>query len=319
MGFCPHKHVGLWILLISLGLAVPGFGQYREYAIYGKVLDPQKRPLESVEIALRDIETSRSYTLKTKKDGEFRFAGLPHGVYKVVFKKEGYATKEDEWKFKTPQSTMLRVEIPPIILVSQEFIQEAERLRQAEAGVLKGAEKIKEGDLDGAIAALKGVLEKNPNDANALYLLGLAFLKKNIIPEALDAFLQVTRLSPNFAAAFSYLGVCYQRQNQPEKAILEYRKALELNPSDPNVSYDLGLILFGLTRIDEALASFEKALGLSPDDPAYLEMAGRCYLNKADFSKALVHLEKAKAACKDPEKTKFLDELIARLREQIKK
>jgi tetratricopeptide (TPR) repeat protein len=305
--------------LISLGLAVPGFGQYREYAIYGKVLDPQKRPLEGVEIALRDIETSRSYTLKTKKDGEFKFAGLPHGVYKVAFKKEGYATKEDEWKFETPQPTMLRVEIPPIILVSQEFIQEAQRLRQAEAAVLKGAEKIKQGDLDGAIAALKDVLEKNPNDANALYLLGLAFLKKNMIPEASDAFLQVTQLSPNFAAAFSHLGVCYQRQNQPEKAILEYRKALEMDPSNPDVSYNLGLILFGLTRIDEAQASFEKALSLRPDDPVYLEMAGRCYINKADFIKALECLEKAKAAYNDPERAKFLDELIVRLKEQIKK
>ena len=51
-----------------------------------------------------------------------------------------------------------------------------------------------------------------------------------------------------------------------------------------------------------------------------LEMAGRCYINRANFEKAIDYLEKAKAGyAADPEKVKFLDDLIAKLKEQIKK
>jgi tetratricopeptide (TPR) repeat protein len=81
----------------------------------------------------------------------------------------------------------------------------------------------------------------------------------------------------------------------------------------------MGLVLFGLGRIDEALPRFEQALALRPDDPAYLEMAGRCYINKADFPKAVEYLEKAKAGTTDPDRIKFLEDLIATLKAQIKK
>jgi Flp pilus assembly protein TadD len=315
----PHILLGTSALLAALFLAGPVFGQYREYYITGKVVDTQKNPIEGVEIVLRDAGSSRSFTLKTKKNGEFKFAGLPRGDYKVVFKKAGYAVKEDGWKLIEARAVMEKVEIPPIIMVSEEIVREVQRLKETEAGVKAASEKIKKGDFDGALAGLKGILEKNPQDSNALYLTGIAYLRKDMPVEASAAFLRVTELSPKFAAAFYQLGVCYQRQNQPEKALAEFRKAIELEPGNPDVFYNSGLLLFGLTRIDEALAYFEKALALRPDDPAYLEMAGRCYTNKADFPKAVEYLEKAKAGTTDPDRVKFLEELIATLKAQIKK
>jgi len=97
MSYRTRQFFWLLFLLIGLTLTLPTFGQYREYYLYGKVLDIQKNPLEGVEISIRDVDTNRSYTANTKKDGEYKFVGLPHGIYKIVFKKEGYAEKEDEW------------------------------------------------------------------------------------------------------------------------------------------------------------------------------------------------------------------------------
>jgi tetratricopeptide (TPR) repeat protein len=48
-------------------------------------------------------------------------------------------------------------------------------------------------------------------------------------------------------------------------------------------------------------------------------MAGRCYTNQGKFEKAIECLEKAKAGYTDQERVKFLDDLIAKLKEQIKK
>jgi tetratricopeptide (TPR) repeat protein len=306
-------------LLIGLILTLPTFGQYREYYLYGKVLDIQKNPMEGVDISIRDADTNRSYSTKTKKDGEYKFVGLPHGTYKVVFKKEGYAEKEDEWKFETPQDKIQKVEIPPVVLVSQVQAQEQKRMKEMQGAIQEVADKFKQKDYDGAIALLKGNLEKNPKDANSLYLLGMSYSRKQMYSEAINALTQVTELIPKFAPAFFELAVCYQQQKDLEKALDSYQKTIELDPNNPDAAYNSGLILFGMNRVEEALGRFEKALSLKPDDAAYLEMAGRCYINQANFQKAIDYLEKAKSGNTDAEKIKFLDDLIIKLKEQIKK
>jgi tetratricopeptide (TPR) repeat protein len=313
------RWLGVFVVLGIL-MVFPGFGQYREYYAYGTVVDIQKAPLEGVEVTIREIHTDLSFTQKTKKDGVFKFAGLPHGTYAVVFKKEGFAVKKDEWKFEKPQDKMQRFEFPPVILATQEFVQESERMKEAAAGVKDAAEKVRLGDYDTAISKLKAILDKDPKDSNALYIIGMAYLKKKMWGEAILSFLQVVDLSPKFAASYYQLGICYQQQKELPKALEYYQKAMDLDPSNPDTPYNSGLILFELNRIDEALACFEKTLSMKPGDPASLEMAGRCYINRANFEKAIDYLEKAKAGyAADPEKIKFLDDLIAKLKEQIKK
>ena len=130
-------------LLSALWGAGTASGQFREYYFHGKVVDTDKKPLDGVEIKLRDVATSRGYTVKTNKEGEFKFAGLPHGVYKVTFQKEGFAFKEDEWRFEAPQDTMQKVEIPDVTLVSQELVAKAEQLKSMEAEIKSAADKIK--------------------------------------------------------------------------------------------------------------------------------------------------------------------------------
>jgi len=309
----------LFIALSVLVVAGPGFGQYREYYISGKVLDTQKAPLEGVEVILVQADTNLSFTAKTKKDGTFKFAGLPHGRYSALFKKAGYAEKKDDWNLQRPQDKMVKFEAPPVILATQEYAQQAALMKESAAGVKDAAEKVRQGDYDAAIVKLQAILEKSPADSNALYLLGLSYVKKKEWAAAQAPLLKVVETSPGFAAAHYYLGICYQQQNEPEKALERYRKASELDPSNPDNLFNAGLVLFGLNRIDEALDSFNKTLALRPDDPASLEMAGRCYINKADFKKAVDCLERARAGyAADPEKVKFLDDLIAKLKEQIK-
>lgn len=319
---------------LLLALILPGAAQYREYHIVGKVLDSQKNPLEGVVIVLRDQATSRSYTFKTNKEGSYKFVGLPHGVYQVVFRKEGFAEKVDEWRFAEPQDRIKKVEIPPVSLVSEDVIAEAERMKQSAAEVKAAAEKVRAGDYDGALADLGPIVAQNPNDSNALYILGMAHLKKAQHAEAEAAFLKVRELTPNFPAVHYQLGVYYQQSGKAEEALAAYAKAAELDPANPDSAYNSGLILFSQARAAEALALFEQALEIRPDDPAFLEMAGRCHINlaavrkpdgaieidRASFEKALGYLEKAKSGyAADPDKVKFMEELINLVKEQLKK
>ena len=318
MKYRVHRFVLVLIALIGILHFNPLHGQYREYYFFGKVVDPQNEPLADVEIMLRDVETSRSYNVKTNKKGEFKLAGLPHGIYKVTFEKEGYVLKEDEWRFTERHNRMQKVEIPPVTLVSESQFQEAVRLKEMEGAVKDAQDKIRERDYDGAIAMLEDVLAKDPEDPNALYLIGMSYSKKQMYTEAIEALIQVARLVPNFPPAHFELAICYQNRGDQDKALEHYRKTLELDPNNPDAAYNVGLILFQKNLMEEALTFFEKAVSLKPEDPAYLEMAGRCKIHQGDLAKAVEYMEKAKAGYTDQEKVEFLEDLIAKLKEQIK-
>ena len=302
----------------ALVLSVTVLAQYREYYIRGKVLDTGRQPIPGVEIELRDVATSRSFHMTTGKDGAFKFAGLPHGIYEATLTKEGYPPTKVEWKFEAPQDTMQRVEIPDIVLASQEQVQKVAARKDAESGIKEAAEKIRQGDFDGAIPRLEGLLGKNPKDADALYFLGLSYAGKQMYREAIDALTKVTELSPKFAAAHFELGVCHQRLHDTPRALAAYEKGLEIDPSHADSAYNAGLILFDTNRIDDALARFEQGLVSKPRDPDLLEMAGRCYIHQAKLRRAVEFLEKARGVTPDAAKAAFLDELIAKLKAEMK-
>lgn len=310
------RRAGLLGGLVVLGLAAPAPAQHREYYVHGRVVDAQQKPVAGVAIKLREVASSRSFQLKSDKDGVFKFAGLPHGVYEVTVEKEGYATRTDQWKFEAPQDRMQKVAVPDLVLVPQAQVDAAQRLKAAEAEVKKAGEMLRQGDLDGGIAVLEAVLARSPGNAHALFFLGLGYARKKMYPEAVRALNEVTRLTPTFAGAWFELGVCHKELGQKEEALAAYRKNLELDPANADALYNAGLILFETNRIDEALARFEGGLSARPGDPDLLEMIARCHINKGAFDTALGYLEKARAAATDPDKIAFLDRLIQTARAQ---
>lgn len=290
-------------------------GQYREYYIFGKIIDPKNQPIPKVEVLLQDIATNRSYQVLTDAKGEYKLAGLPHAIYEVTIKKDGYETKTDKWNLETPQERMQKVEIQPIVLVSGEEIKKIKRAKQAQAEINEAMENMRQGNFDSAITILKKMVEDNPGDANAYYLLSLSLFRKNMLPEAIEALNRTIELAPDFAKGYSQLGVCYREQKELDKALGYYEKALQIEPNLVDARYNKGLVLFELGRVPEALNSFEKALELKPDEPEFLEMAGRCYINQREYFRAIDCLEKAKKGYSNKEKIELLDQLITKLKE----
>lgn len=309
--------LGISFLFFCLIFANPGFSQYREYYIYGKVVDTDNQPLANAEIRLQDTNTSRSYKISTNKKGDFKLIGLPHGIYQATIKKDGYKTVTAEWNFATPQDRIQKVEIETIVMVSEEQILRVERAKQAQADFNEATEKVQQEDYEGAIVILEKMIKDNPEDANAYYLLGISYLKKGMLPEAAEALTRTTEIVPKFGGAYHQLGLVSKEKRELEKAIQYYEKALELEPKRVDSLYNIGLILFELNRIPEASAYFERALEINPDDAEILEMAGRCHIHQGDYAKAIEYLEKAKEKYSDQEKIEFLENLITKLKEQI--
>jgi Flp pilus assembly protein TadD len=312
------ERVGAAGVIAALLLGAPALAQYREYYIRGRVVDTQKQPIPDVQIRLQDAATSRSFDMKTGKDGAFKFAGLPHGVYEATFTKEGYPPLKVEWKYETPQESMQRVDVPDVVLASQEQIQKRDWAKETESGTKEAAEKIRQGDFDGAIARLQGLLAKDPRNVHALFFLGLAYVGNQMYPEAIDALTRVTAQNPTFPGAEFELGVCHRQLHEPEKALAAFEKSLEIDPKNADAAYNAGLILFEQSRIEDALARFEQGLAVKPQDPDLLEMAGRCYIHQGKLDQAVESLEKARAASTDAGKIAFLDELVAKLKARTK-
>jgi tetratricopeptide (TPR) repeat protein len=301
----------IWTVAALLALwAGPAAAQYREYYVRGKVQGTAGEPLADVQVELRDKSTSRLYHLKTGKDGFFKFAGLPHGVYTVTFRREGYAPKDDEWDLDAPQSRMKRVDMPDVVLASEAQVQKTQRMEEAGARNKQAAEKVRSRDFDGAVALLKPALDRNPDDADTLFLLGLAYSGKGLCGEAVSALTRVTELMPTFPGAYLQLGACQRKLGDSTKALAAYDKHLELEPGHADSAYNSGLILFENDRIEEALARFQAGLAARPEDPDLHEMAGRCHINQGRFKDAVEHLRRARAAATDPEKQALIEELI---------
>ncbi len=315
------RRILIFCLVLSLfcpTLVLPSLGQYREYYIYGKVVDANNQPIQGVEVALQDKNSSRGYSVKTNKKGEYKLVGLPHGVYSVTVEKEGYETMTDEWDFNTPQDRMQKVEMQPITMVTKKEFSDFKRAKQAEADFKEATEKMRLGDFDTVIKITKRMVTDNPEDTNAFYLLGIAYMKKKMYSEAIESLTRVTELTPSFAGSFHQLGLCYLEQNDKKKALEYFEKALKLEPNSGETLYNAGLILFESNRIPEALTYFEKALELSPEDADFLEMAGRCRIHQGDYPRAIEYLEKAKEKHSSQEKIAFLEDLIMKLKEKIK-
>jgi tetratricopeptide (TPR) repeat protein len=302
--------LGAATTLGTLLLAVSALAQYREYYVTGRITDPQKQPIADVQVDIRDESTSTTFHVKTDKKGIYKFAGLPHAVYKVSFTKDGYAETTDEWKLDVKQDTMKKVEIADMILVTQTQVRETQRIQATESGAKEAQQKIRQGDLDGAIAVLQEVLKKSPDDANALFFLGLSYAGKKMYGDAVPPLTRVTELSPEFSGAWLELGVCHRGLNEMDKALEAFDKSLALDPASADAAYNSGLILFETNRFEEALERFEKGLASKPDDPQLNEMAGRCYLHDQKLQQAVEHFEKARAGTTDPDRQAFLDELI---------
>jgi tetratricopeptide (TPR) repeat protein len=309
-----------WLLglLVLLSLS-PLFSQYREYHLFGVVVDADQKPIPAAEIILQDFSTSRNYRVKTDQKGRYVLSGLPHGRYQVTVKKDGYETRTFEWDFSAPQERMQKVEMETIVMASVEQIRIAAQAKEAQQAISQAMEKIRQGQLEEALTILKDVVQKYPDDSNVHYLLGVTLGRLQRYEEAVVELMRVIELVPKFAPAYQQLGYCYQNLKDMDKALEYYRKSAELDPANAANLYNLGLILFEISKVDEALGYFEKALAAKADDVDTLEMTARCYINKGELAKAVDYLEKARGFARDEEKIKFLDKLINTLKEQIKK
>lgn len=134
---------------------------------------------------------------------------------------------------------------------SQETYRRAVELHQA-------------GRLDQAEVLYREILSREPNNADAIQMLGVLAFDKGDVRLAVELLRRAITLKPDAAQYHGNLGMVLASAGRLDDAITAYRMALMINADYPEAQYNLGLALQQAGKLTEAVARFAFAVSLRP-------------------------------------------------------
>jgi tetratricopeptide (TPR) repeat protein len=155
------------------------------------------------------------------------------------------------------------------------------------------------GNLAAAEEAYRSVLADEPDNVNALQLLGLVCLNTDRRAEAEDRLSRALELCPHVAELHHNRGLCRLAQERLAEAETDFCAAIRIKPAYPEAFNNLGLVARKLGRFGDAEAAFIRAIRLRPDFAI-------AFTNLAAAVRAQGRAEAAEACCRralelDPE------------------
>ncbi len=127
-------------------------------------------------------------------------------------------------------------------------------IQHHQAGRLQQAEQI-----------YRRVLEVQPNNADALQLLGLMAHQVGRHETAIRLIGKAIQVNPSHAALHNNLGEAQRALGRFSDAIASYRRALAIKPDYAEAHNNLGIVLAEQGDLDDAVASYRRAQALKPD------------------------------------------------------
>lgn len=151
------------------------------------------------------------------------------------------------------------------------------------------------GDLDGAEAAYRAILDTEPGHAGSLHLLGVLDHQQGRHEEAVARIGRAIELAPGRAAPLNNLGAALKALGRLDEALEAFAGAVRLDPGYADAHANLAATLQALGRDDEALPHFEGALGLDPTRVDTLYNLGCLLLRRGLHARAAGLLGRAHA------------------------
>jgi len=148
-----------------------------------------------------------------------------------------------------------------------------------------------------AIITAQGILSKNPNNAEALYILWAAKgqkpnspeirkaleLNPNLVPaliglgtayykkhrsfnQAANYYSRAAEIAPS-PQLYNYLGTALTYQGYYTQAINKFQKAIELDPKYASAYRNMGIAYYYMNRVKDSVAAQQRAIALNPNSP----------------------------------------------------
>jgi predicted O-linked N-acetylglucosamine transferase (SPINDLY family) len=123
------------------------------------------------------------------------------------------------------------------------------------------------GRLEEAERLYRQVLQADPQQADALHLLGRLASQRGDDERAVEFIEQAIRSDEHQASFHNSLAQALYRLGRSAEAIFAYQRAIRLRPDDAGTHINLGIALRIQGRVAEAITAYERALQLKPDYP----------------------------------------------------
>jgi len=149
------------------------------------------------------------------------------------------------------------------------------------------------GRLRDAEIICRQILSQQPNQIDAMQLLGVIAAQTGHYDIAADLFRKVIALNPNMPVAHSNLGNVLSDSGDQDAAIAAYRKALEVDPNYPEAHYNLGNALRTKGDMDAAIAAFQRTIALKPNLAEAYSNMGIALWEKGQMDQAVAACQKA--------------------------
>ncbi len=125
-------------------------------------------------------------------------------------------------------------------------------------------EEHRRGNLERASALYNAALASDPDQPDALYLLGLVAIQKGDPRQAVLLIGRAAALRPGDPIIHGNLGEAYRALGDTDRTIECCRTALRLDPNHPEVHFNLALALVNQGELETAIGHYREAIRLKP-------------------------------------------------------
>lgn len=136
------------------------------------------------------------------------------------------------------------------------------------ATVQRGWMQLNKGQATQAVATFKAILDKSPDDANALNGLGWASLRTGQSADAKSAFQHALKSDPNAAGSMNGLAICLKNDGNTDEAMKLWQQMVDKYPGPNAGTYGLASTYVERKQYDKALPLLTQ---LAQSDPSNTE------------------------------------------------
>ncbi len=137
------------------------------------------------------------------------------------------------------------------------------------------------------------ILDSDPENVDALHLLGVVSAQAGNREFAKDCIARAVRLNPQFAEAHFNLGNVFREAGELDEAAASYQETLRLAPNHAEAHFHLGNVRHMQGRFDEAATYLQSVLRLSPQHAKGHNSLGVVLLSQGRLDEAVDVLRQA--------------------------
>jgi predicted O-linked N-acetylglucosamine transferase (SPINDLY family) len=164
-----------------------------------------------------------------------------------------------------------------------------------EALHLLGVVSHQTGQHDVAVRYIQQAIARSPQVARFHNNLGEALRAQGRLAEAEAQYRQALALKPEYVDAHTNLGTTLKAQGNLEEAVAHYRKALALSPGSADAHNNFGLAVQEQGNLEVAVAQYRTALALNPALPEAHNNLGNALKAQGKLEDAIAHFRQALA------------------------